>query len=264
MEVIADLPQVTQQRPLPQRREKPRPAQRPQRALHAARRPHRQRPRIRGDHRRIGAGRLPPPRREQILLELIQILRPDQRVPARQVPARQAEQVPIEGTPHLRLRQPAARQAHPTAQRRSPRLREACSPSHAADRPHAHTPPAPRHPSLPVPPYEDPTHSQPQAPLPRPAGRGHERPSVRLTHGGPGDNPLYHPPEFRRCESGTVPTGRPPSAGYCVLPPVVYRLDDPAWFDRQDLACDEDSCRILSQLIRSGRSPVAGGRLVVR
>jgi len=29
-------------------------------------------------------------------------------------------------------------------------------------------------------------------------------------------------------------------------------------------ACDEDSCRILSQLIRSGRSPVAGGRLVVR
>jgi hypothetical protein len=30
------------------------------------------------------------------------------------------------------------------------------------------------------------------------------------------------------------------------------------------LACDEDSCRILSQLIRSGRSPVAGGRLVVR
>jgi len=29
-------------------------------------------------------------------------------------------------------------------------------------------------------------------------------------------------------------------------------------------ACDEDWCRILSQLIRSGRSPVAGGRLVVR
>ncbi len=29
-------------------------------------------------------------------------------------------------------------------------------------------------------------------------------------------------------------------------------------------ACDEDSCRILSQLIRSGRSPVAGRRLVVR
>jgi hypothetical protein len=30
------------------------------------------------------------------------------------------------------------------------------------------------------------------------------------------------------------------------------------------LACDEDSCRILSQLIRSGRSSAAGGRLVVR
>jgi hypothetical protein len=26
-----------------------------------------------------------------------------------------------------------------------------------------------------------------------------------------------------------------------------------------DMACDEDSCRILSQLIRSGRSPVAVG-----
>jgi hypothetical protein len=31
-----------------------------------------------------------------------------------------------------------------------------------------------------------------------------------------------------------------------------------------DVARDEDSCRILSQLTRSGRSPVAGGRLVVR
>jgi hypothetical protein len=39
------------------------------------------------------------------------------------------------------------------------------------------------------------------------------------------------------------------------------------WIERTAyprLACDEDSCRILSQLIRSGRSPVAGGRLVVR
>jgi hypothetical protein len=34
--------------------------------------------------------------------------------------------------------------------------------------------------------------------------------------------------------------------------------------EKVDMACDEDSCRILSQLIRSGRSPVAGGRLVVR
>ena len=34
--------------------------------------------------------------------------------------------------------------------------------------------------------------------------------------------------------------------------------------EHPDSACDEDSCRILSQLIRSGRSPVAGGRLVVR
>jgi hypothetical protein len=32
----------------------------------------------------------------------------------------------------------------------------------------------------------------------------------------------------------------------------------------QRLACGEDSCRILSQLICSGRSPVAAGRLVVR
>jgi MFS superfamily sulfate permease-like transporter len=38
---------------------------------------------------------------------------------------------------------------------------------------------------------------------------------------------------------------------------VIYRFGT-------SLACDEDSCRILSQLIRSGRSPVAGGRLVVR
>ena len=30
------------------------------------------------------------------------------------------------------------------------------------------------------------------------------------------------------------------------------------------MACDEDRCRILSQSIRSGRRPVAGGRLVVR
>ncbi len=29
-------------------------------------------------------------------------------------------------------------------------------------------------------------------------------------------------------------------------------------------ACDEDSCRSLSHLIRSGRSPLVGGRLVVR
>jgi hypothetical protein len=31
-----------------------------------------------------------------------------------------------------------------------------------------------------------------------------------------------------------------------------------------ELACDEDRYRILSQSIRSGRRPVAGGRLVVR
>ena len=30
------------------------------------------------------------------------------------------------------------------------------------------------------------------------------------------------------------------------------------------LACDEDRYRILSQSVRSGRSPVVGGRLVVR
>jgi hypothetical protein len=34
--------------------------------------------------------------------------------------------------------------------------------------------------------------------------------------------------------------------------------------DEQVLACDEDRYRILSQSIRSGRRPVAGGRLVVR
>jgi len=32
----------------------------------------------------------------------------------------------------------------------------------------------------------------------------------------------------------------------------------------RDTACDEDRYRILSQSIRSGRRPVAGGRLVVR
>jgi hypothetical protein len=29
-------------------------------------------------------------------------------------------------------------------------------------------------------------------------------------------------------------------------------------------ACDEDWCRILSHLVRSGRSPMIGARLVVR
>jgi AAA domain len=37
-----------------------------------------------------------------------------------------------------------------------------------------------------------------------------------------------------------------------------------AGLDPEVMACDEDSCRIPSQLVRSGRSPVAGGRLVVR
>jgi limonene-1,2-epoxide hydrolase len=40
--------------------------------------------------------------------------------------------------------------------------------------------------------------------------------------------------------------------------------DDQVVAGRLYMACDEDSCRILSQLVRSGRSPVAGGRLVVR
>ena len=43
--------------------------------------------------------------------------------------------------------------------------------------------------------------------------------------------------------------------------PEVIATDEASY---SDMACDEDSCRILSQLIRSGRSPVAGGRLVVR
>ncbi len=58
-----------------------------------------------------------------------------------------------------------------------------------------------------------------------------------------------------------------------VLPPLVYTsaLESSHLSLRDSVrtltllsACDEDSCRILSQLIRSGRSPVAGGRLVVR
>jgi hypothetical protein len=118
-EVVPDLSQITQQRPLSQRGEKPRSAQRPQRALHAARRP-RQGTRIGGHHRRIGAGRLTPPCSQQIPLEKIQALRPDQRVPSGQVPARRAEQITIERAPHLRARQLAARQPHPTTQRRSP------------------------------------------------------------------------------------------------------------------------------------------------
>jgi hypothetical protein len=36
---------------------------------------------------------------------------------------------------------------------------------------------------------------------------------------------------------------------------------DPVW---REMACDEDWCRILSHLLRSGRSPVRGTRLVVR
>jgi hypothetical protein len=49
-------------------------------------------------------------------------------------------------------------------------------------------------------------------------------------------------------------------AGYSGLTRQAYELD----LRQYVRACDEDSCRILSQLVRSGRSPVAGGRLVVR
>jgi hypothetical protein len=42
----------------------------------------------------------------------------------------------------------------------------------------------------------------------------------------------------------------------------VERLDGNVGY--LDVACDEDRSRILSQSIRSGRRPVAGGRLVVR
>ena len=68
--------------------------------------------------------------------------------------------------------------------------------------------------------------------------------------------------------AGTADPGRQPPLCHRDHPGRDHRLrHQPIFGDGDpdhDRACDEDRCRILSQSVRSGRRPVAGGRLVVR